>query len=194
MKFTQIPTDALKQIQMNAGILLSDFDPTTASFDTEDLLGATTGGIQFTATPEFTDFGDDIDNCPKNTMELKKMTGFTEVKLSGTYVTVTAASAKAVIGTADIDSQDATHIVPRNDVKLTDFDEVWFVGDYSEINTGSGAGYIAIHVKNALSTGGFQIKTTDKAKGNFAFEYTAHYSIADIDDVPFEVYVKAGAA
>lgn len=190
MKYTQMPADAFKQIQMNAGILLSDFDPATGSFDTSDLIGATTGGIQFTATQEFSDFGDDIDNCPKNTMELKRSTGFTEVKLSGTYVTVTAGSAKAIIGTADIDSQDATHIVPRNDVLLTDYDDVWFVGDYSDVNTGSSAGYIAIHVKNALSTGGFQMKTSDRAKGNFAFEYSGHYSIANIDDVPFEVYVK----
>jgi hypothetical protein len=175
---------------MNAGILLSDFDPATGSFDTSDLIGATTGGIQFTATQEFSDFGDDIDNCPKNTMELKRSTGFTDVKLSGTYVTVTAGSAKAIIGTADVDSQDATHIVPRNDVLLTDYDDVWFVGDYSDVNTGSSAGYIAIHVKNALSTGGFQMKTSDRAKGNFSFEYSGHYSISNIDDPPFEVYVK----
>lgn len=190
MKYTQMPADAFKQIQMNAGILLSDFDPATGSFDTSDLIGATTGGIQFTATQEFSDFGDDIDNCPKNTMELKRSTGFTDVKLSGTYVTVTAGSAKAIIGTADVDSQDATHIVPRNDVLLTDYDDVWFVGDYSDVNTGSSAGYIAIHVKNALSTGGFQMKTSDRAKGNFSFEYSGHYSIANIDDPPFEVYVK----
>lgn len=190
MKYTQMPADAFKQIQMNAGILLSDFDPATGSFDTSDLIGATTGGIQFTATQEFSDFGDDIDNCPKNTMELKRSTGFTDVKLSGTYVTVTAGSAKAIIGTADIDSQDATHIVPRNDVLLTDYDDVWFVGDYSDVNTGSSAGYIAIHVKNALSTGGFQMKTSDRAKGNFSFEYSGHYSISNIDDPPFEVYVK----
>jgi hypothetical protein len=190
MKYTQMPADAFKQIQMNAGILLSDFDPATGSFDTSDLIGATTGGITFSATQEFSDFGDDIDNCPKNTMELKRSTGFTEVKLSGTYVTVTAGSAKAIIGTADVDSQDATHIVPRNDVLLSDYDDVWFVGDYSDVNTGSSAGYIAIHVKNALSTGGFQMKTSDRAKGNFDFEYSGHYSIADIDNPPFEIYVK----
>lgn len=192
MKYTQVPADTFEQIQMNAGIILADFDPATGSYDRSDIIGATTGGVSFSATQEFTDFGDDIDNCPKNTMELKRSNGF-DVKLSGTYVTATATSVKGLVGTADVDSQDATHIVPRNDVKLTDFDDVWYVGDYSDVNDGSGAGFMAIHVKNALSTGGFTLKTTDKGKGNFSFEYSGHYSISDITTPPFEIFVKAGA-
>ena len=46
---------------------------------------------------------------------------------------------------------------------------------------------------SALSTGGFQVKSTDKGKGQFAFEYTAHYSMAEQSKVPFEIYVKMGA-
>ncbi len=45
---------------------------------------------------------------------------------------------------------------------------------------------------NALSTGGFQLQSGDNAKGQFAFEYTAHYSMAAPDTVPFELYIKAG--
>ena len=47
---------------------------------------------------------------------------------------------------------------------------------------------------NALSTGGFQLKTADKGKGQMAFEYTAHYSISKQDVVPYELYIKAGTA
>ena len=47
---------------------------------------------------------------------------------------------------------------------------------------------------NTLSTGGFQIQSTDRAKGKFNFEYTAHYSMDAQTVVPFEVYVKAGEA
>lgn len=47
---------------------------------------------------------------------------------------------------------------------------------------------------NALSTGGFQMQTADEAKGQFAFEYTAHYSMSAQDTVPFEIYIKAGTA
>ena len=34
----------------------------------------------------------------------------------------------------------------------------------------------------------------DRAKGQFAFEYTAHYSMSAQDTVPFEIYIKAGTA
>ena len=65
-KFTKIPADTFKQLQINAGVILSDFTPATGAFEPENQLGATTGGITFAATPTFSDYGEDVDNCPKN--------------------------------------------------------------------------------------------------------------------------------
>ena len=194
MKFTQIPSDTFKKLQLNAGVLATTFEPSTGTLTATNVIGATTGGISFEATPEFEDFGEDIDNCPKNTMELKKLTSW-EVVLSGTFVTMDTAVAKSMTGAADIDRSDPTKVVPRNDVDVEkDFSDIWFVGDYSDENTGESAGFIAIRVINALSTGGFKLQTTDKGKGNFEFEYTGHYSMSAQGTVPFEVYVKAGGA
>lgn len=194
MKFTQIPSDTFKKLQLNAGVLATTFEPSTGTLTATNVIGATTGGISFEATPEFEDFGEDIDNCPKNTMELKKLTSW-EVVLSGTFVTMDTAVAKSMTGAADIDRSDPTKVVPRNDVDVEkDFSDIWFVGDYSDGNTGESAGFIAIRVINALSTGGFKLQTTDKGKGNFEFEYTGHYSMSAQGTVPFEVYVKAGGA
>lgn len=194
MKFTQIPSDTFKKLQLNAGVLATTFEPSTGTLTATNVIGATTGGISFEATPEFEDFGEDIDNCPKNTMELKKLTSW-EVVLSGTFVTMDTAVAKSMTGAADIDGSDPTKVVPRNDVDVEkDFSDIWFVGDYSDENTGESAGFIAIRVINALSTGGFKLQTTDKGKGNFEFEYTGHYSMGAQGTVPFEVYVKAGGA
>jgi hypothetical protein len=189
MKFTKIPEDTFKSIQLNAGILVRTFDPATQEIT--GLLGATTGGINFTATPTFEDFGDDIDNCPKNTMELKKLTEW-DVQMSGTFVTMTADTAHLLAGAADIDPSDSTKIIPRADVLLTDFSSIWWVGDYSDVNTGENAGFCAVHMLNALNTGGFQIQSTDKGKGNFAFTFTGHVSMDHQDVVPFELYIKAG--
>ena len=193
MLYTQIPSTTFKQLQLNAGIITSSFTPGTATLDQSSILGATTGGISFTATPTYTDFGEDIDNCPKNMKELKKLESW-EVKLSGIFVTVSSDLAKTLVGAADKATGDATKVVPRNDLTADDFKDVWFVGDYSDVNTGESAGFLAIHVMNALSTGGFQLTTTDKAKGQFAFEFTGHYSMDKQDTPPFEVYVKAGTA
>ena len=136
MKFTKIPADTFQKLQINAGILTTDFTPATGTIGEAGQIGATTGGISYSATPTYKDYGEDIDNCPKNTKELIEVDSW-EAKASGTF---------------------------------------------------------AIHLMNALSTGGFQMKTADKAKGQFAFEYTAHYSMSAQDTVPFEIYIKAGTA
>ena len=188
MKYTKIPETTFKNLQLNAGVLLSAFNPTSATVADESIIGATTGGVNFTATPTFSDYGEDIDNCPKNMKELKKLDSW-DISLSGTYVTVDANAVKALVGAADV---SGNKITPRNDLKLTDFTDVWWVGDYSDQNGETNGGFVAIHMMNALSTGGFAIKSSDNAKGNFAFTYTAHYSMDAQDTVPFEVYVKAG--
>lgn len=199
MEFTKIPANTFRELQLNAGILLSEFTPSTASFEEANLLGATSGGVNFTATPTYSDFGEDIDNCPKNMKELKKLDSW-EVKMSGTFITANTTQAKSLVGAGDIDSIDPTKIIPRNDVKAADFSDIWWVGDYSDVNdtaaggSGSTAGFIAIRMINALSTGGFQIQSGDKAKGQMAFEYTAHYSMDAQDTVPYEIYIKTGTA
>lgn len=189
MKYTQIPATAFQNIQLNAGILVDDFTPATGVVG--NLLGATSGGINFTDTVDYKDYGEDIDNCPKNMLELKKLDKH-EVKMSGTFVTVTADSAKWLAAAADVDQADETHIVPRNDVLNSDFKTLWWIGDYSDVNTGDNAGFIAIKLKNALNTGGFQIQTTDKEKGKFAFEFTGHYSMDAQDEVPYELFIQEG--
>ena len=193
MKFTKIPSDAFQKLQINAGILTTDFTPATGTIGEAGQIGATTGGINFTATPNYTDFGEDIDNCPKNMKELKRLESW-EVKMAGTFVNASTAIAKSLCGAADIGTTDTTKITPRNDIKDADFDDIWLVGDYSDKNGDTNGGFIAIHMLNALSTGGFQMQTADKAKGQFAFEYTAHYSMSAQDTVPFEIYIKAGTA
>ena len=190
MKYTKIPETTFKNLQLNAGVLLSDFDPETAEVANEAIIGATTGGVNFTATPTFSDYGEDIDNCPKNMMELKKLDAW-EISMSGTYVTVDVNAVKDLVGAADV---SGNKITPRNDILLSDFVDVWWVGDYSDQNGEKNGGYVAIHMMNTLSTGGFAIQSSDNGKGNFAFTYTAHYSMDAQDTVPFEVYVKAGNA
>ena len=193
MKFTKIPSDAFQKLQINAGILTTDFTPATGTIGAAGQIGATTGGVSFTATPTYSDYGEDIDNCPKNMKELKKLESW-EATISGTFVNADTAIAKMLVGAADIGTSDTTKITPRNDVLDSDFETIWLVGDYSDKNGETNGGFIAIKLINALSTGGFQIQTADKAKGQFAFTFTGHYSMAAQDSPPFEIYIKAGTA
>lgn len=194
MKYTKIPTDTFKNLQLNAGVLLESFDVDTQTMAADSIVGATSGGVSFTAVPSFIDFGEDIDNCPKNMKEMKKLDSW-EAKMSGTFASVSKSLAKTLVGAADL---SGSKIAPRNDLAAADFTDLWWVGDYSEVNedgTSTGkAGFIAIHLLNSLSTGGFSIQSSDKGKGQFEFEFTGHYSMEDQDKVPFEVYVQEGTA
>ena len=196
MKFTQVAADTFSKLQLNAGVLLTEFNPANPALDREKIFGATGGGVSFTAAPEYVDFGEDIDNVPANTKELKKLDSVTAT-MSGTFKAADTALAKTLIGAADIDASTGK-VTPRVDLLDDDFIDVWWVGDYSDVNTDGGtgsnqaAGFLAIHLINALSTGGFSIQSNNKGKGDFAFEFTGHFSLENIELVPYELYIKAG--
>ena len=191
MRYNQIPANTFKELVLNAAILTTDFTPATGEIGASGLIGATSGGVNFSASTNYADFGSDIDNCPKNTLELKRVESI-EAKCSGTFVSINTDLAKRLMAAADTDNLDTTKLVPRNELKTTDFETIWIIGDYSDKNSAENGGYVAIKLLNALSTGGFQIQTTDKEKGKFSFEFTGHYTMQDVNKVPYEIYIKAG--
>ena len=193
MKFTQVPTDTFENLVLNAGILVDTFTPSSGVIG--NILGATTGGIEFSTNPTYTDFGEDIDNMPEGTKQLKRLKSF-DPAMSGTFLTVDTAAVQSLIGAADIGTSDTTKVVPRDQLVAADFEDVWWVGDYSDKNVDAEsthtAGYIAIHLMNALNTAGFKITSSKDNKAQMAFEYHGHYDISNISTPPFEIYVKAG--
>lgn len=189
MKFTKLPENAFTQLQLNAGILVDTFNPATGEIG--NIIGATSGGISFASNPSYSDFGEDVDNCPANMKELKHLDSM-DPTMSGTFLNCTPAIIKDLVATADIDATDTTKVIPRNEVLSSDFKELWWIGDYSDKNTGANAGFLAIRLLNALNQSGFAIQSGKNAKGQMAFEYHAHYSMDAQDTVPFEIYCKAG--
>lgn len=190
MRYDRLPVDTFQNMQLGAGVLLNNFAPATGEVAEADMIGATTGGVSFTAVPTFIDFGEDIDNCPKGMKEFMQLDTW-DITMSGTFVAVKAELAAQLVALADV---TGNKITPRNDIKAADFTDVWWVGNYSDKNGDTNGGYVAIHMINALSTGGFSMQTSDRAKGTFAFEFKAHFGIDAQDVVPFEIYVKAGTA
>lgn len=187
-KFTVIPESTFTELQINAGVLLNKFTPGTAAAPAdEDIICATTGGVNVSCVPTFSDLGEDVDNCPKNTKELKHLDGW-DCKMSTTALGTSPANIKLSLGCADVDTTDTTKIVPRVDLAQTDFSDIWWVGDRAD------GGMVAIQLKNALSTGGFSLKTTDKGKGQITVEITGHVSIKKQSEVPMVFYSAAAAA
>lgn len=180
-RFTKIPTSTFDELQVEAGILLKNFDVETGDFADSDILTATTGGITLNIKPSFSDYGDDVDNCPTNTKELKMIDDI-EVSVSTTAINISEANIQYLLGASDIDSQTGA-IKPRKTLSASDFVDIWYVGDMAN------GGFVAIKISNALSTDGFSLKTSKKGKGNIALTLTGHFSINNVDLVPVEIYL-----
>lgn len=181
-KFTVIPEDTFDGLQMDAGVLLKTFNPTTAAAPAdEDIICATTGGVNATCVPTFSDLGEDVDNCPINMKELKHLDSW-ECKLAFTALGTSPSAIKLALGCADIDTVDPTKIIPRADLKQSDFSDLWWVGDKAD------GGMVAIQLKNALSTAGFSLQTTKNGKGQISVELTGHVSINDQKTMPMVFY------
>lgn len=185
-RFTVIPQDTFSALQMDAGVLLKTFNPAspTAPQDS-DIICATTGGINASCVPTYSDMGEDVDNCPVNMKELKHLDSW-ECKMSFTALGVTPEVIKWSLGAADIGT-DTTKVVPRRHLEQTDFSDLWWVGDRAD------GGFAAVKLMNALSTGGFTIQTTKSGKGQLSVELTGHVSISAQSVVPMEFYSTEGA-
>ena len=180
-KFTVIPQNTFDGLQMDAGVLLKTFDPETgAAPNDEDIICATTGGINPTCVPTYSDLGEDVDNCPVNMKELKHLDGW-ECKMAFTSLGMSPELIRMALGAADINATTGA-IVPRRDLKQTDFSDLWWVGDKAN------GGFAAIQLKNALSTAGFSLQTTKAGKGQVTVELTGHVSISDQDTMPMVFY------
>lgn len=181
-RFTAIPESTFQELQMDAGVILKTFNPASPATDISDaILCATTGGINASCVPTYSDLGEDVDNCPMNMKELKHLDSW-ECKMSFTSLGTSAELIKWTLGSADIDTTDRTKITPRRELKQTDFSDLWWVGDRAD------GGMVAIQLKNALSTGGFSIQTTKNGKGQLSVELTGHVSIQSQDDMPMVFY------
>lgn len=196
--FTKVSADAMETLQLDAGVLLSTFDPANPTEpESANIIATTSGGIQVNCTPTYSDFGEDVDNLPNNMKEFKHLDGW-ECTMAFTNIKFNSANAVWALGAADKTTTEATtgqnptraydKIVPRRDLKQTDFKDIWWVGD--KVNGGA----FAVKLKNALSTGGLSIQSTKNGKGTYSMTLTGHVSIAAQDVMPMEFYDISPAA
>ena len=181
-KFTVIPEDAFDALQLDAGVLLKRFNPANPQAPADaDIICATTGGINPTCKPTYSDFGEDVDNVPKNMKEFKHLDGW-DCGLATTSLGTSPELIQMALGCADIDENNTGKIIPRMDLKQSDFKDIWWVGDKAN------GGLVAIQLKNALSSDGFSLQTSKNGKGQVALNIVGHVSINAQKEVPMVFY------
>lgn len=182
-KFVKVSENTFNEIQLEAGLILNNFDPTgTSEVADEDIVCATTGGITISCKPTFTDYGEDIDNVPNNMLEFKEVDGW-ECSIGFTALNASAEVIKMALCAADI---EGNKITPRNDLTVADAKDIWWVGERAD------GGFVACCLKKALATDGLSLKTTKKGKGQISCTLTGHVSVTAQDVVPMEFYVQEG--
>lgn len=183
--FTKISSDAFDALQLDAGVLLTSFDPANPYVTPTDaqILATTTGGINPQCVPQYTDFGEDVDNAPLNMKEFKHLDGWT-CTMGFSTIKFNAANTLWALGAAESSllANGVAKVTPRKDVKQTDFKDLWWVGDKAN------GGAYAVRLINALSTGGLNIQSNKNNKGTNAVTVTGHPSVYDQDVMPMEFY------
>mgnify|MGYP007070248692 FL=1 len=177
---TKIPQNTFDRLQIDAGVLLNAFNPDSPEITDGAIICPTTGGINIICQPTYSDYGEDVDNCPNNTKELKHLDSW-DCKISTTCLGTSVEDIRLALGAADVTAA-TSKIVPRRNLEQSDFAHVWWVGDRAD------GGLVAVKLLNALSTGGFSLKTTKNGKGQIDLELTGHVSINDQDTMPMEFY------
>lgn len=192
--FTVIPQSTFEEMQLDAGVLLYNFDPAhPAAPADKDIICATTGGITANCKANYSDMGEDVDNCPNNVKELKHLDGW-DCTMEFTSLGTSPKSIVLALGAADAEktgdggnTKYTGKVTPRRDLKQSDFTDIWWVGDRAD------GGLVAIQLLNALSTEGFSLQTTKAGKGQISVTLTGHVSIEDQNTVPMVFYSMAPA-
>lgn len=192
---TGLRASTFENLQLNAGMFLTNFDYSTATdaatlgalLKTERektsgsaLIGATRGGGTFVCTPNTRSI--EADGKREEWKGSSVNDGWT-IKLTTTLLEINADNLKRSFGTADVTDTEKKHTIKiRTDIKDADYiNSLVWVGDTSK-------GYVLIAIKNALNTAGATLTWTDKGEGTIPVEFTAHQDGLETDGyAPCEV-------
>lgn len=152
------------------------------------LLGATTGGINFSDEKEYYDPETDGKVQPiKGDKHITKRT----VKITGTLKRLSMQNIKDIIVAADLATESNIEtLTPRLDLSDDDYiDELQWFG-FKEDNSA----IVVVTLQNALQTGGANLAAPNKADATLPFEFTAHATQAASTTIPYTIKEYTPAA
>lgn len=185
--YNRVTADAFQQMQLDAGVLLDEFDWANP-FDTPDdehIIATTTGGINPVCEPTYEDLGEDVDNVPNNMLDFLKLTGW-NCQMSFTSIKFNAANTKWALSAADEGDAPTgapygtTRIVPRANIKMSDAQDIYAAFPMAD------GGIFVVVLKNAVSTGGLNIQSTKNGKGTNKVTLTGYVTADAQDEMPME--------
>ena len=181
-KAKKVAATAAQNIQVDAGLLLKSFDVTNPVEPADaDIVCATSGDFSISAVPEVNDFFEDVNNAPTNTMEGKRITGWT-CSLGVTCLEVTADTLALALGASKTNANGG--IAPRDQYEIADFKTLYWIGDMVDADT-----LFVVKMDHTVSTGGLSFTASNNGKGQLALTLTPHASLSDVTQSPMEFYL-----
>ena len=193
---TPLRSDTFKNLQLNAGAFLINFeydtytDATalrtalkTALADETKILGATRGGGTFVVSSEIRE--PDVDG-KRYRFKGGAFVDSVDAYLGGTLVEIRADNLAKVLATGDIETSQSgkkktltMHTAITADDYITN---LCWIGDRSD------GGLTLIGLKNALNNNGLTLTFADKDEATMPFEFHAYQDqVEDYDKAPFDV-------
>ena len=190
---TGLRSETFKKLQLNAGIVLKDFDYsaiTTASAlktavaaakTAGNMLGATRGGGTFTATRETR--SPEVDGKRYN-YKGGMFVDSIDAYLSTTLLEITPDNLVTALGTGEATTSGAkTTIKMHTAIDDDDYIEnICWIGDTAE------EGFVIIALLNAINMADFSLTYADKNEGTLPVElHATQDEVDDYDYAPFEI-------
>lgn len=180
-------SNTAENLLLDAGAFFKNWNLETDTYSTAKaagkLIGATSGGGEFSATPEVRQI--EIDGVKGRAKGLEAVDSW-EVSLKGTFVEVSKEVLQLALGAADSDTDTdsgKTTITARNNIELTDY-----VSNITWVGTISGSDDpVIIQIKNALATDGVTLSVEDKNNATVEATFYGHYDTDDLDTPPFVI-------
>jgi hypothetical protein len=180
-RFTKVNVEDVKNIQIGAGVLLNNFDVDNPKFSVDDVICATSGGVNPVCTPEYYDFAEDVDNA-KQSKETKRIRGW-NASISFNTVTASLNMIRVALGAADVSGKVLS--LRQRLQYAKEFNDIWWLGNRMD------GVLVAIHLIRALSDSGFSLQTSKGGKGQISVTLKGHSSFAEPNKIPMEVYIFA---
>lgn len=191
-KFSGFTKSTQEHLLLNAGAYFKNYEVEKDTYDTAvaagKLLGATRGGGQFNAVPTVRQI--QVDGVSGRAKGMEVIDDW-DVSLQANVLEIkkeTIVASLIASKVEDASVQGYEKITAKQMIELDDYiDNVTWIGTVS----GSDLPVIIV-VKNALNTGGLQMKTEDKNESVLSMQFYGHYEQGELDEPPFEIYYPKG--
>ena len=182
MTYTKLTKSQLDEMQFDVGVLVRSFNLSDPAINAEDVLCATSGGISLSIVPEYTDISGSVYMMASGTKELLYLDGWT---VEAEFTTITESADMLTFALGAVDTTNG--IKPRDELKATDFGDVWWIGNRLD------NGLVAVRFINALSDNGITLTAEHRQSGKIDVHIMAHGTLEDdANAVPVEIYSIEG--